>query len=260
MARNQNLSATQTEDTRGPSTPQKGSPVESAADASECAASPKPGTPEPTCLTESAPVPSSSGRWWAGVAVGGVVMCPLTWLLSHAATLPFFIGVFFFALFGLVIGASVHRVAAAGGLYSRKTVLLGTTLLVLTGWGASIFLESGRFPEEVAKFAQEQAHDIGNQTPQGFREGVAGRTRQHIRDHFPPGGVLGYAKWSLQSGRILPKEVNGLLRPFRSGQAKFWWGFRLTLSVALLAFGISSQTLPLAVSRKAGAAANPTPE
>lgn len=225
------MSATETEDTR--------------------AAAPTP--PHARGATDAAPIPemnpiateTSTAHWWMGVLAGAVVMSPLAWLLSHAATLPFFIGVFFFALFGLVVGAVVHRMGVRGGSYSRANVLLGTTGLVLFGWGGSVVLESARFPDEVAKYALEQSLDIGNQTAESFRSDVANRTREHLGQQFPPGGVLGYAKWSLLSGRLLPKDVTGLQRPFRSGQAKFWWAVRLTISIALLAFGIGSQTLAL---------------
>jgi len=237
-AREQSLSATQTEETRERAQSRGAAPAERDDPAQHTETHP------PDTHDSHGVAAGSAARWWTGVLVGGVVTCPLAWLLSHAATLPFFIGVFFFALFGLVIGATVFRVAG-GRRYTRHTVLLGTSLLVLFGWGASVVLESARFPEEVATFALEQSYDIGDETAQQFREGIAADTRQHLREHFPPGGVLGYAKWSLRSGRIMPSDVHGLRRPFRSGQAKFWWGFRITLSIALMAFGISSQTLPL---------------
>ena len=55
---------------------------------------------------------SSTMRWWLAVLAGVAVTLPVAWLLSFAGTLPFFLGVFFFALFGLLIGAVIYRVAA----------------------------------------------------------------------------------------------------------------------------------------------------
>jgi len=181
--------------------------------------------------------------------VGAVVASPLTWLLSYAATLPFFIGVFFFALFGLVIGASIHRVAAARAPYARITVITGTTLIVLLCWGVSLYLESVRFPLDVATFAIEATRDIGDRTADEFRADIADQTRRFLRETYPPGGLLGYARWSLLSSRLTHQEVPGLRRPFRSDQAKIWWAVRVVLSVGLLAFGVGSQTLPLASTR-----------
>jgi hypothetical protein len=76
------------------------------------------------------------GRFWLGILVALVVSIPFCWLLSFAALLPFYIGLFFFALFGLVFGAVVCRVAARRGPYGSGTVLAGTTLLVFAVWGS----------------------------------------------------------------------------------------------------------------------------
>jgi len=195
------------------------------------------------------PTPGPSGRWWLGVLFGAVVAGPLSWLLSHAATLPFFIGVFFFALFGLVIGASIHRVASGRAPYARAPIIAGTTLIVLQCWGVSLHLESVRFPQDVATFAIEATLDIGDRTADEFRADVAENTRRFLRETYPPGGLVGYARWSLLSSRLTPQNIPGLRRPFRSDQAKVWWAVRVVLSVGLLAFGVGSQTLPLASTR-----------
>jgi len=210
----------------------------------EAAGAPRPAPPIP------APRAGGTGRWWAGVLVAAVVAIPLTWLLSFAATLPFFIGIFFFALFGLVIGAAVYRVAAKTAPYSRGTVLAGTTLIVLGCWIGSVYLESARFPDDVADFAIENARDIGDRTAAEFRAEVAENTRRYLRETYPPGGILGYAKWSLLSSRLTRAHVPHLRRPFRSDQAKIWWAVRVVLSIGLLAFGVSSQTLPLSAARQ----------
>ena len=192
---------------------------------------------------------AGKGLWWAGVLVGAIIASPLTWLLSHAATLPFFIGIFFFALFGLVIGASIHRVAARRAPYSRAPVIGGTTLIVLLCWGGSVYLESTRFPVDVATFAIETTRDIGDRTANEFRADVADNTRRFLREKYPPGGLLGYARWSLLNSRLTRQDVPGLRKPFRSDQAKIWWAVRIVLCIGLLAFGVSSQTLPLGKTR-----------
>ncbi len=215
----------------------------------ECDASVAPADAAPASA-ETTPAPS--GRWWIGVLVGAVVAGPLSWLLSHAATLPFFIGIFFFALFGLVIGASIHRAASGRAPYTRAAVIAGTTLIVLPCWGFSMYLESVRFPNDVATFAIETTRDIGERTADEFRADVADNTRQFLRETYPPGGPLGYARWSLFSSQLTRKDVPGLRRPFRSNQAKVWWAVRVVLSIGLLAFGVSSQTLPLGPTRPKG--------
>ena len=45
-------------------------------------------------------VPGPTRRWWLGVVVAAIFAIPLAWLLSYAASLPFFLGLFFLMLFG----------------------------------------------------------------------------------------------------------------------------------------------------------------
>jgi len=185
-------------------------------------------------------------RWWFGVLIGLVVSAPLSWLLSHAATLPFFIGLFFFPLFGLVIGACIFRYASGRGPFPPSHVIAGTTLIVLPCWGASLYLEAARFPRDVAEFAAEHAFDLGGRDLPVYLEDVAEKIDAYLARSYPPGGTIGYARWSILDGRIARDEIPELLKPFRSNQARIWWAVRVVISIGLLAFGVGSQTLSLA--------------
>jgi len=191
------------------------------------------------------------GRWWRGVAVGIVVGLPLSWLLSYAATLPFFIGLFFFALFGLVIGAFVYRVAAKSRPCGRASVLIGTTLIVLVCWGLALQLEAWRFPGDIADYAAENSPDLGGRDLPTYLQDVSQKTTDYLRRTYPPGGLIGYARWSMLNGRITRNDIPELVQPFRSNQARIWWAVRVVVSIALLAFGIGSQTLPLTQAPRA---------
>jgi len=189
--------------------------------------------------------PASPARWWRGVGIGMVVGLPLSWLLSYAATLPFFIGLFFFALFGLVIGASVYRVAAKSRPCGPASVLIGTTLIVLVCWSIALQLEARRFPGDIADYAAENTPDLGGRDLPTYLDDVSRKTTDYLRRKYPPGGLIGYARWSMLDGRITRDDIPELVKPFRSNQAKLWWAVRVVVSIALLAFGIGSQTLPL---------------
>lgn len=194
--------------------------------------------------------PKPPGRWWGGVAVGIAIGLPLSWLLSYAATLPFFIGLFFFALFGLVIGASVYRVAAKNRPCGRASVLIGTTLMVLVCWGLALQLEARRFPGDIADYAAENSPDLGGRDLPTYLQDVSRKTTDYLRQTYPPGGLIGYARWSMLNGRITRNDIPELVQPFRSNQARIWWAVRVVVSIALLAFGIGSQTLPLTQAPK----------
>ncbi|MDO8632368.1 MAG: hypothetical protein Q7R41_17940, partial [Phycisphaerales bacterium] len=145
---------------------------------------------------------TSLARWWSATAAGTIVSLPFAWLLSYAAMLPFYIGLFFFMLFGLVIGAVTFRIAAPGKPYRRFAVLAGTTLIVGVCWTLSIVKESRDFPTDIARDAVRRSRDIGRQSVDEYRAAVVEEVRAFLREHHPPGGVLGYARWMLLDGEI----------------------------------------------------------
>lgn len=194
--------------------------------------------------------PRSAVRWWLAVGAGVVASLPLAWLLSHAALLPFFLGVFFFALFGLVIGAVMHRVASPARPYPSATLLVGTTIVVAFGLIGSVVMESRDFPRKMATEAGDKTRNIGNRTIDEYRTAVANDIRRYLREQYPPGGTLGYVRWVLASGRLKKGQIAHVNRTLRRTQYKGWWAVRVILSAGLLAFGIGSQTLPLKLIRE----------
>jgi len=198
--------------------------------------------------TESSAPPSDpmpSNRWWLGVLVGAVVALPIGWLLSYAATLPFLIGPFFFALFGLVIGAVIHRVASPGRPYGSAALLIGTTMVVILVFGETIILESRDFPAEMANQAASSTRTLRDRSIEEFRTQTTQGVRRYLTDNFPPGGTIGYVRWVLTQGEIAHGEIEGVATTLTPLQSGFLWSVRVVLSIALLAFGIGSQTLGL---------------
>jgi len=198
----------------------------------------------------------SPARWWWATAAGTIVSLPLSWLLSYAAMLPFYIGLFFFMLFGLVIGAVTFRVAAPGRPYRRFAVLTGTTLIVVVCWSLSLVKESRDFPADIADDTVRRSRDIGRQSADDYRTAVAQEVRAFLRVRHPPGGVLGYAHWMLLEGEIKKGAIPSFDQTLRRSPARIGWAVRVVLSIALLAFALGSQTLPL--SRPTDPAAAPS--
>lgn len=184
-------------------------------------------------------------RWWLAVLVGAGAGAPAAWILSYAAALPFFLGAFFFALFGLMLGALVFRVAQPVRPYPAAHVWIGTTLLVLMVWGMALVKESRDFPHEMAELASDQTRNLEGRSVEQFRAELAGQIKQYLRDTYPPGGLIGYARWTLASGELKKEKVPLLSKAMTRHQTGVWWAMRVVLSVGLLAFGIGSQTLGL---------------
>jgi hypothetical protein len=179
------------------------------------------------------------------VLVGLIVSMPFAWLLSFAGMFPFYLGLFFFVLFGVVIGAAMYRVASPGRPYGQWAVLAGTTLVVVAGWLTSVVQESRDFPADMAAEAGNRTRSIGDQTIYEYRAAVRHDVRRFLREHYPPGGTLGYVRWVLLSGELKKGQIAGVHRTLRRPQRGYKWGIRVVLSIALLAFGIGSQTFAL---------------
>ena len=197
----------------------------------------------------AAPTPRPPMRFWAGIVVGAAVTVPLGWLLAHAATLPVFIGIFFFALFGLMIGAVVHRVAAPGRPYARRTVLVGTSFLIVGGWGLSVLVEARELPMDLAKNVPDRTLDLGGRTRAEYVDYVASGIRSYLRKEYASGEAIGYLRWVVSSGELPEGSIAGVNRTLRVPQRKGWWIARVVLSIGLFAFGVSSQTFLLRLSR-----------
>lgn len=194
---------------------------------------------------ESQTQTGSTSRWWCSVLFGLVFSLPFAWLLSYAAALPFFIGMFFFALFGLVIGAAIFRIAIVSAPYPSRSLVIGTTLVVLVAWTITIVKECRDFPVEIAIKVGMQTRDIGTRSLGEFQIMVADQVRQFLRDQYSPGGIIGYIHWVLTDGHLQVGDIESLRRTISAPQSKFWWAIRAALSIGLLAFGIGSQTLSL---------------
>ena len=184
-------------------------------------------------------------RWWCATVAGTIVSLPFAWLLSYAAALPFYLGLFFFMLFGLVIGAVMFRVGAPGRPYRRFAVLAGTTFIVAVCWTLSLVKESRDFPTDIADDIVRRSRDIGRLSVDDYRTAVTEEVRTFLREHHPPGGMVGYVHWMLLEGEIKKGAIPSFNQALHRSPARWGWAIRVVLSIALLAFAIGSQTLPL---------------
>jgi len=188
----------------------------------------------------------SGFRFMLATMVGLLASVPLGWLLSKAAQLPFFLGLFFFPLFGLMIGAAMYRTAHGARPYNTFPVLVGTTIVVLFCWLFSLFMEARDMPVWVAANASRNPRlKLHDQTIEAYRSSVADDVAVYLRQTYPPGGLLGYIRWVSSNGEITNQVAPGLLRPIHAPQRGIWWLVRAVLTVGLLAFGIGSQTFIL---------------
>lgn len=226
-------------------------------------------TAEPAVAGTSPPEPGPTGRetvrqpgrWPLAMLAGVLLALPLGWLLAFGALLPFFLGLFFFLLFGLVLGAAMYRVGRPARPLSRAPLLAGTACVVLALLAVSLWVEARSLPHQVAIFAREKIRKLPEGlTREQFLVDSAADVTRHLNERFPPGGVVGYVRWCILDSRLEP-PVGDLPVVFKSSQPRFWWLFRVVASIALLGFGIHSQAgelrRPADWRDRAGAAVNP---
>lgn len=187
-----------------------------------------------------------TSRLWLSTFVAGVVAIPLSILLSFGAALPFFLGLFFFALFGLVIGATGFRVGQKFRPYPRPLVIMATAIII--GWcmGISLVKEAVDFPSDMASQALVKTKNIGERTSDQYQADVANEVRSMLAKDYAPGGIVGYFKWVTTNGTIKKDTLPSVDRGLRAGYSRILWFIRLVLSTALLTFGVASQMMLLA--------------
>ncbi len=119
---------------------------------------------EPVVMVESAVSPTGRGGrssdWPKGVLAGVGAALPIGWLLCYGALLPFFLGLFFFMLFGLLVGAVVFRIGQGARPIARSRIVGGTTVVVLAVMVVSLTVEGRDFPSQVGDFACEKTRRL----------------------------------------------------------------------------------------------------
>ncbi len=188
---------------------------------------------------------SSASRWWLAVGAGSVVVIPFAWLLSYVAALPFYVGLFVFLVFGLIVGAIMHRIASPTRPYSTGTLLLGTTVVVLVGSLVPVIVEARDFPRDMAERALTPKTYLGDRTPEEYKAAVQDKVRRKLGERFPPGGTIGYIKWVLAEGEWKKGELEGVRQALQVDHRGFAWVARVAVSIGLLGFGVGSQTMAL---------------
>jgi len=209
---------------------------------------------------DRAPTPRGSMRWWWGVGAGLAASVPLGWLLSYGAALMALLGLFFFALFGLVIGAVIYRVSASCRPLPKSHIAAGTAVVVAFCWGLSYWKEVHDFPMDKAREAAGRVSPLpAGMTREMLLEDVAGFVRSELGKHG--WGGWGYAKWVMSSSEM-KYEVATMAKPvvLRPVQYKWWWFARIVLSMVMLWFGVYSQVGPLSGMKDPPGASKPNPQ
>lgn len=213
--------------------------------------------------TESAtPAATNVGRWWIAVLSALVLAIPLGWLLSYGAALVALLGLYFFALFGIILGGLMYRIASPVRPIPNTLVIAGVTIVTLFCWGISMGLEVYEFPTDKADQAAQKVPILPDEMDvTDFKNHVATFVRDTLRENHGGSGFIGYARWVISSSRM-ELEVETIEKPIilQSIQYKSWWAFRVLASIAFMWFAIYAVVHPLKGIDDPAGAANPKPE
>ena len=224
-------------------------------------------------MSSGSPVGTARGHrlFWA-LVLGCVLAFPVGWVLATLILLPFLLGLFFYMLFGLLVGAFVFRVASPLIPVARSTAITLGVAVTLVIWCTSLVGEYynvrgytiyrygrdglGWYAQDGDALRTVRSSLLRRPLDPAEVSELRRRTRESFLDElktkYPPGGFLGFVRWSAAGKK--PIEIQRVLAPstqeLKPKQRGPFWLFRLGLSLVLLGGAVLSQTLSLTVLPK----------
>ncbi len=230
----------------------------------------RPPTPEPADPhDEPEPAwgkPGSRRRWLRGLLIALLTAAAVGSLLGYLAMLPFFLGLFFFLLLGLIPGSVLFRYGDPIRPVPSRHLWIASLLLFACTWCVAFYVEYHSLAGHVAVKVRKS---IASGFPQGYRrealdDHVAGRVRDALRKGYGSSGLIGYVKWAARSGKIripagtiqLSRAGNDADKPsvelvladpvvYRLPQPALLWCIRVVMSFALLVLAFFLQVTAL---------------
>lgn len=203
------------------------------------AASDRPAGAAPPCR---APV-----RLWAAWGLGVVLALAASWLLAILAFLPGELGLFFFLLLGLLIGAAMYRVGRPAAPLPRPQLLLAGLSVALVLWLSVLALEYRSLPELAFKVVRGTIKTpLAPEQRERMQTAIRLDIQAQLKLRYRPGGLIGYAQWAARSGQIVvPRVIDSSTVSFRLSQRRWRWITRVVLSLIFACGAILSQVLAL---------------
>jgi len=208
---------------------------------------PTPDTPTPDAQPDRSPpapwTPQRRKAWYTGLLIALLLLAATGWLLARLIWLPYYFGLFFYLVAGLLIGSVAFRSARPARPMSGRRILTGILLVAILSVAAAAIWEyeyvvrtigdPPRFNDlrNAAVQRDDDVRDVARQVQRAFRNAVA--------DAYPPGGVIGYARWAIDRGE-LSLTVDGQQERLSIDQTGPAWAIRTLVAVALLAAGLWS--------------------
>ncbi|MFO0972840.1 MAG: hypothetical protein U1A27_05290 [Phycisphaerae bacterium] len=194
-------------------------------------------------MTAVAPRPPAANRsvWPRALLLCLVQIALLNWLLARVIWLPFYFGIFFFLVAGLLVSGWAFRVARPARPIRTVRILVGVLLVTLGALATGVYWEYRAVaatigaPPRFADARQAAAH-AGAPAP-SVDSAVSDAFRAMLRRDYPPGGAIGYARWAAAAGDATLTLPNGFADRVRLPHRGWRWLARTCAAYALFAVG-----------------------
>ena len=201
-------------------------------------------SPDPPSMPAS---PSDPWTWqkqraWLRALVLAIIMLTvLGWLLARLVWIYNYFGLFFFLVAGLLVGAFAFRTARivrpieASRLVRTIAFITLCNMLIIIVWEYRHFAATVGTPPRFAE-ARNAAVAAGR-PPVGVLTDADDAFNKYLGTAFPPGGVIGYIRWSVMAGEC-KITVGGVTETITSDHKGWIWPVRTTFAAALLFAGL----------------------
>ncbi len=166
------------------------------------------------------------------------------WAFSHLGNLFYFLGLFFFILFGLIHGAAVFRFLSAFRPIRRPTLICIGWFFIFVTWGGGLVLEASYLPEDVY---DDSIKTFKRGLPPGlqaadFKSDVRAQTTDYLRENYGSNLMISYVRWELAGG-AMDLTVRGRERSlaYERPQRRIGFALRVLISLVLVIYGMFSQ-------------------
>lgn len=203
-------------------------------------------TTDPTPPADEPPIPRTRWFGWSPLA-GLLVAVPSGWLLAYLAALPFMLGLFFFLLLGLIVGAVMYRIGTKSPVPSASVLWLAGSAVAVMMMLTSLWAEYHALPRSVEKRVRDSYFE--SFTPErrdALSRGVKDYVRAELENRYPPGGFVGYLRWAATSGRLeCPRILRKSTAEYRLSHRRALWLIRVGLAALMVEWTILSQLFGL---------------
>lgn len=190
--------------------------------------------------------PWTAGRrraWLSGLALSLMMLLVIGLLLARLIWLPFYFGLFFFLIAGLLAGACSFRVARAARPVATGRIIRGVGIVAILTTCAFVVYEYRSVASTAAgerKFPEARNAAVrAGRSLEEVKSAVTARFNETLDTAYPPGGTLGYIRWAIAGGEM-NIEVEGSTDRVAITQTGVAWPIRTLIAAVLLAAGLWS--------------------